>query len=431
MNIELKLSAQGLSDINESIASSYFTFIVNGETFHTRNCYADFISPNVARNHKIDPLNDAYQIYVDNNINKFDFFMSLARKGFESYDSRHIDYYVDVASQLGNKELISLLLPSYQKEDLTENNIIEKIIFSNHHNMDITELITYAALNFESIKDQLCLLPYELIDLILSSDDLIVSDEGSLLSFVLSLIEANGEYYKALLSKIHFTELSAEQVQTFLSHITYEDVDSDLWNSISLRLLLEIPDILCTRKRSNKYSNLIEPIRNNIFDGIFNMLNKTCNGNCVENGLIKVLCSNQKSGSVANLFNYNDFSQNSRCCTVSLLNVYYEIDFCDKLIQLHQYAFHVPNEWARDFPSTWSIEASNDRFNWTIIDNVLNDVHLMKGGDSYLYTVKNTKSGFFKYYRIYQRGLNNPRNMPDRYFFGLSGLEFFGEITIK
>jgi hypothetical protein len=83
------------------------------------------------------------------------------------------------------------------------------------------------------------------LERILSSPNLVLKDEDSLVEFIASL----GEECSFLYHYVEFQFLTAKGIEQFLSSFSLEDIDSFLWQSICRRLRREVPNVGLKNKR--------------------------------------------------------------------------------------------------------------------------------------------------------------------------------------
>lgn len=161
------------------------------------------------------------------------------------------------------------------------------------------------------------------------------------------------------------------------------------------------------------------------FDGIINSLNKKCGGNCSEEGVINVTCSKVQHYAATNLTNYNNRIKN--VWIDNQLNGFFEFDFRDKKVIITDYEFETPNSGKDNgYPKNWTVECSNDKNDWFVIDRITNDEHLHGPLKHHVFKAKNPIGTPCRYVRIYQRGRSHSSS--EDYYFGLLKVEFYGQL---
>jgi hypothetical protein len=198
-----------------------------------------------------------------------------------------------------------------------------------------------------------------MIEDILMQESLQILSEDSLLEYLISL----GSNGKALLCHVRYDNLSLERVWTFLSNITYSDIDSRLWDSICCRLrhpiVLESND--WSRSRACKRFESTTP-----WSGVLAHLTSVCGGNVHKKGVVTITSSSDsynKCYQVAN-HGWSDywFSGDSP-------NSWIQFDFKESKISMSEYTLkaHGSDNHSHHFRQ-WKIEGSNDLGEWEMLD---------------------------------------------------------------
>lgn len=94
------------------------------------------------------------------------------------------------------------------------------------------ELIDFFSINFQYLdKESLKFLDADLLEDIIGSKSLQVCDEDTLFEFILELYKENQSYSK-LFEYVIFSNLSENLFNTFISEVSFNDLNSSIWKSI-------------------------------------------------------------------------------------------------------------------------------------------------------------------------------------------------------
>lgn len=424
----IEISSNGLSNIVNDAGSCRFKFIVGSHIFHCNRYLADFISPAVSHLHSVDFSIDSFKIDGDFEESDFSFVLSLIQNGSCPLEKYNLSKMFSISKQLGNTELMNQINSILHKYiEITTTNIIEELNFAESNGLDMKKLIKFAASNFSSIcgsiTDNLSL---NVLEQILSSSSLTLTDEGSLLSFICQQIYSRGDDFRPLLSYVELSQLEKDELKDFLKLFQTEDIDAMIWHNVC-HCLLSKPSHAISERYAPTYK-LFRSDEDNLFDGIINHLNNECNGNAAHS-IIKVSTTGTFSGSLMNLFEYDDFTNSSSWTMENNRNGYFEIDFCQFKVQITDYSMAtVTNNFLDDniFPKSWEIMGSNDRLNWESLDLRKNDHTLHGHHRKQIFRCKNISNESYKFIRLYQRGGNHYSD--DDYRIYITAFELYGTL---
>jgi hypothetical protein len=333
---------------------------------------------------------------------------------------------------LDNEEVICRLIEFQEcKEDFTISNCIARIklkrgnmrsfenelefIASNFHQFDLSEL--------EKLKE----FDVDILEEILSSQNLLLKDEDSLVEFISSL----GEEFTVLYDYVVFRFLTSKGITQFLSSFSIEGINSCLWNSISSRLSCEICDwdlddkrfigynSECSSKRkTSAHQRKLPYIQGGGWNGILAHLSKEFGGDIHGKGIVNITSSGDH---VNSCWQVADHKWNDYWCSENVENSWICCDFKDKSVLLRHYTLKSNYHGYHCFVQ-WQIEGSNDENTWKSLDSrETKDLW----GKSMTKTYKCSKANsneFFRFIRMRQTGKDSSLQN----FFMLSNIEFFG-----
>lgn len=426
------LPVGGIANICKSFLRDDFTFVVGGIEHKCDRILADILSPAIAKIHAMDPTLDRFVVTTDSSAKMSKFFGHLLRTGESTFSIEESKNVLSILRILGNEKLLEdvrkQICPHHK---LQVNTILEDLCKCFSLGVVNSEMIDFAAKNFAELIDEVdTMFPIELLMHILESPSLVLKDESSLFAFVQKQIDQRGDEAKNLLGYVNLIYLSTDDIEELLSMITYEELDAQMWERICERLLFDISPLVTKigQDRFESTFKIFEPQEGHYFEGIMNFLNTLGKGNCVENGLVQVGGSEPaEEASVANLFNYEDFTGKSRFAFEDEKDGSFTIDFGDRRVSITHYAMHVRAEYGKNNhqPKNWRIEATENGENWDVIDERSNDESLNAQNASALFECENKTS---KNYKIIRYVITGPDHFNCHYS-TFTGLEFFGRIS--
>lgn len=216
----------------------------------------------------------------------------------------------------------------------------------------------------------------EQLEMIFSSDKLVVNSEDSLFDLI---TEMGPEYY-FLYDYVEIEYLSVEKVKLLIRNISNYDVSLHplLWSSICRRLVIDVSSVIDREKiKIHRYKNndkiAVQNPAINCENGIFKYLQNSANSeNVYSSKIVDVEVSGIDSGAIENIFNQ---SKNTYLRVRDSQNSFIIVDFKDKKVNLSKYYLSVTSKsgTSRNRPKSWVIEGSNDKKEWEKIDERIND----------------------------------------------------------
>ncbi|OHT10363.1 hypothetical protein TRFO_20409 [Tritrichomonas foetus] len=443
--IEIELDISSIKDINKDILPKDFIFIVGSHEYHCSKFQADLLSPKIASIHQTDVLFDTFEIKgVDDSDFDFNYFLCMMNEGkLYLQNPSKVSFITQVAQILGNQKIIQYF---YQYDEITLDNVAMKLLFLDQgllNNQQTNEIFEFCARNFTEIinnKEILSQCSLETLEMILSKSDLIVLEsEMQLIDIISSLAQTRGQQYEILYQYVEFTNLTADEMKAFMNRVDILSImNKFLWEKLSARLIsnnYKIP-----KKMRGRNSNQVLPFlpseRERDFRGIITYLNSINNGtNCAINGVINVSASTTQRTAVIKNPSYvcslDNLSRQSMWSPENELGGFIQFDFKDYLVSLTHYVLCTPVEETYDYPRSWSVLGSNDLSTWITLD-VRNDEskinHKNAVGLFDCRCIDNNNQDYYRYIRIRIDG--ECWNRTNRYYFDISGVEFYGSLFL-
>jgi hypothetical protein len=189
---------------------------------------------------------------------------------------------------------------------------------------------------------------------ILSHDLLKISSEDSLFSYLSSRICSDPESLD-LLRFVRFEYLSAECISDFFSALP-DSIDRRLWESISGRLIPQVPPVSCSKSLKGVEFPLTDA---KSLKGIISYLTRKHGRNVQENGIVtitsKSVDSDDRSHGVRNVA---DLTSDSCFCSENEPGQWVCWDFHEMRVRPAHYTIRTA------YLKSWVVESSLDFVNW-------------------------------------------------------------------
>ena len=191
----------------------------------------------------------------------------------------------------------------------------------------------------------------------------------------------------------------------------------------------EIKRIDETKEQKKQYNIIQLQYKNNDFNGIFRYLTSGTGVNIHDNGTVNI-SSNSINEERHHPKNLVDYHKDNYFLSLDNGDAKIYFDFKDKSIQLSSYSiksYRSPKDLSGHLRS-WVIEASNDGFNWQIIDRHDDDPSLNENGVTANFRVQKQTDNFYRFIQLRQTGPNWHRVTSNYLLFNL--IEFYGKLKI-
>lgn len=447
-SLDFSLSTRNWKNICFDKYDKDFTFIVDGKRYQTPRFIADILSPKIRNLHYVDESIDEFRINT-NNMNKsedhFPDFLKLCTFDKQILDSSRIHEYSTYFKELGNiGEYFHLEFSTI--ETLTKEKAISTLIqinslFENRRencdttNEQVKEIISFISSHFYELnEEEIRFLGKDIIEMIISNEELKIKDEDSLLEMILKLYEED-QTYSDLIGQVIFSNLSAESVEKFVNTFSIYDITSEIWSSICNRLLRskEVTEKVILEGRylkpmmSKKKCKEFNAETGHEFEGMMRYLTNETKGNIHDTGAIEITTNSIKNDNI-NAYhpkNLVDYQNNSHYYSKDEPGVFVCFDFKSRRIQLSSYSIKTqsggPNACHL---KNWVMEVSNDNKSWDEIDCRSNDSTLNGSNNIGIFKINRQSTGFYRYIRLRQTGVCWFNDY--RIYFPF--IEFFGKI---
>lgn len=240
---DLTLSIKSFQYIPYNKYKKDFTFIVNKNRYPTPRIIADILSPKVKRLHFIDESINEFAFTTEEKFKEghFSDFLKLAYLLPQKIDAELKIEYSMYFKKLGNIDeyfrlnqlTIESAIPNLRFIIDQNKNRFNELFVTNDQ---FRSIISFISSHFSEIsKEEMSELPNEILNEIISRESLKITDEDSLLDFILELY-VKDKRYATLLSKVLFCNLNEYSIKKFIKIFSFKDLNLEIWNSICLRL---------------------------------------------------------------------------------------------------------------------------------------------------------------------------------------------------
>ena len=236
-SIKMELSIDNIQHIHFDKLEKDFSFIVNDKVYMTNSFVANILSHNISKMFEGMIKPKYYQINTKykGNFNKIIKYGEMNTINLREEEKL---YFFDIMKQLGNTYNISQLYPEL-KEDISYDNVIERILIKHETSHKIDEEIEFISKNFHDFHrkhpEKIFTLDLDIIERIISNDKLIVYDEEELFNIILKLYRKSRKY-SILFSYVIFTNLSIQCMKNFSQYFDINDMNKFIWSKIIDRL---------------------------------------------------------------------------------------------------------------------------------------------------------------------------------------------------
>ena len=437
IEVEMKLSSQGLRNIRLDLHEMDFEFLVGKKSYKCNSLLAEYLSPKICRLRSSDVSVSQYRLSTPDPSSNFDRLLSLAFGAQFNLSFEDFPFFLSASQELENRELLSLLVSSrVDGTELTTSNAVsllqQRQLMCFEKDCDSRE-ISFIASHFCEI--DVSDLDLNTLRRILCDVSLRLESEDWLYKFICSLIEKD-ESFIDLLEFVHFEYLSVEVIEDFISFsdsFIFDRMNSSLWKSICRRLSLKpsLDGSTYKNEQRSRYGRLLEskydefPLdRSKPLNGIISHLSKKFGGNVHDKGVVNITADRPYYGSDPSYAakNIADLEVNSCFDCANAENMWICYDFKDRKVILSAYSLRSHYNDDNCNLKSWAIEVSLDGVSWQTADTRSNnDLH----GRNRTVSYELSNPVKCRYVRLRQTGKNHAGHY-DTY---TSSFELFGQLT--
>lgn len=437
------------SSIKEVPLQSYekdFTFIVNGDKFHTSKIESDLLSSKINQIHINDPT---FNTFIVNTRTRGDFSNLFRLFNFSTLQisEDEIEFLIEVFEILGTEHIS--INNTKQLEELTIDNVFSQLKKHSKHNgffkqefeTEIEFISSHMNEIIEKHDEELFNLDFQTIIDIIDNDHIRLKDEDQLLKFINELYKRDRSF-SILYENVLFLNVSIESIDEFISIFNIDDISTNTWINLRERLRIE-----CNEKQNksgDRYIKVEKETKNeeNKLNLNANKITIPFNGNNEFSGIISYLRekSNQNIENVINVTSSSIYENNQNFNPFKAVlfeetakdfgsgnyeNSWICIDFKEHRIKPTHYTVRSGKNYSNR-PRSWVIECSNDNNRWEILDEENNNTIFNDFLISHTFQINKQDTNEYRYIRMRNTGYDSNGSS---YFLFINSIEFYGELN--
>jgi hypothetical protein len=236
-----------------------FAFLVGEVEYDCRLVTARFLSPRVCKIHGSDGTNVTFRIETPDPSGYFSDVISLGEGRVIQVTKEKASFMQSVGRELWNSELSHLFFSNCCEGDSNDGIVDLLHDLSDSGFADSADLALAASRFHEFSMSDIQGLDSSILQAILSSPDLLLTDEVSLYEMIRTLFyQSNDASYFALLEFVRFEFLPIESVRSAIEMISesFHFLSFGIWESICQRLLLSVSASLSGKRFRGSQSNV-------------------------------------------------------------------------------------------------------------------------------------------------------------------------------
>jgi hypothetical protein len=272
---EIVLTSKGLERTTD-IEGDKFWIVMGGDRFECNRFQAAFMSKAIHRAISADSTITEFEIVgYESNLDVVNEFSRLMKGSSLVITESNCENWELIARVLENDELLDPIIKFETGEEaLSLSNCLFRFELRMRNRLDTTEELKFIAAHFYEFDSSALekLQEFDILEQVISSDNLCLKDEDSLVEFI-SLL---GEEYSNLFDYVECQFLSLKGIDKFLSKVSLEKVKGRVWESICRRLRCEISNRNLVGKRFSDDISVFAYCKGGDFKGILHWLTNAC-----------------------------------------------------------------------------------------------------------------------------------------------------------
>ena len=254
MNNSIKLELSSILHVPLQSYEEKYTFIVNKEEFLTNRLVADLLSPKISKQHHVDPTISEYIVNTRHPGN-FKKILDLVKFETQTFTNDDLPFIFEILENFENTNkylTIEMCENDKEEEDISDisstiKQLQKNLEFPLFYESKIAQEIESISSHFYemSTNDKKAVenMSYEVIESILSSGNLRVASEDEVVEFINELYLKDREF-SSLYCYVYFSNVTSKCMRSFVEKVSLDNITSETWNSLSVRLCEEINDNL-------------------------------------------------------------------------------------------------------------------------------------------------------------------------------------------
>jgi hypothetical protein len=185
---EVRLSANGLVNIQRSLYADDFTFVFGGKRYGCPSFIAEFLSPRISRLRSIDATVCEFIIEDDDSAHDFADILSLASGASLSVTDATYKFIKTICIKLWNREVFDILSNAFEG-DLSSSNVLSRLQLLTEMEQNCENELEFCSSHFWELQticdsSELDKLDIALIHQLISRPSLQLMSEDSLWRFI-------------------------------------------------------------------------------------------------------------------------------------------------------------------------------------------------------------------------------------------------------
>jgi hypothetical protein len=346
-HFKVSLSSKGLTNIPRLESRNDFDFIV-GENHYLCPWYvAAFLSPKICRNCSIDPTQTEFFVETADPNHQFFEILSLGRGETIDFTTSTLSFFISIAREFENGELLFSLNDQLDRE-LNLSNVIPRLIERSEFKIPNCEEIEFIASHFHEFSfSSLSKVRLNEISAIVSHPSLKMRSEDSLYEFIISRMKEDFSFF-SLFEFVRFEYLSSTAISDFSTVVCehFDLLNVSILSAICVRLNQNVsPQTVNSRLNGIEiFPNVSTPL-----EGIISYFTREHGGNVHDRGIVKITSSEPYSDSSSYAAkNVADLTADSWFYSKNAPNQWLCYDFGDRRINLTHYSIRSRCNWDTD-----------------------------------------------------------------------------------
>jgi hypothetical protein len=240
-NRRFSLSSKGLQRIEKNNYENDFAFIIGGDEYVCPAVIADSLSPRVSSLRMADGSIMEFRLEKEDPDHLFSRILSIGYGHEVEFRKDEVRFVRSICRELLNSELFALTFEGTESEVGSEGLVSRLELLSNVEEAS-SEDVKMMASNFHRFSaTDLDEMSVEVLEVILSLENLVLKDEDSLLEIISRLASRDSSYF-TLLEFVGFELLSDHCMKVAFEFISssFDFVTIGIWGSLGRRLLLPV-----------------------------------------------------------------------------------------------------------------------------------------------------------------------------------------------
>ncbi|KAH0790882.1 F5/8 type C domain containing protein [Histomonas meleagridis] len=400
----------------------------NEEEYKCHSIVASAISPKILEIISSNPQQNVISFEIHDDLHVFPKIIDYFYGNDFNLTSQNCAITYLISSALGIKDLLSASQECLEST-FTPDSMIPSLLFIKESNGNIEPHISYICSHFNEMmyREDILSLPFDVLDQILSRDEIEVESEDSLCFWVSKIIQDRGSDFSGLVDRLQLAYLSSDALLSLCSHSCIEShlliarSKQEKQNPTPKRRLITQVKSVSKYITDDNQLTITLP-QNKSIDGIIHYILSHSHTPEIR---VEVSSTHYEYFNPQNLLNL-DCEHSVWYSKGDAPNQWVMYDFAPRFMKPTAYTLRTSGgSKGEGHLKSWALEASNDGRKWKMIDERKDMLELNGGYNAMSFSCNADE--FYRMFRIVQIDFN----WRGDYSFVLSCCEFFGQIVPK